>query len=201
MRSTVASISDSSAHTIHLRCAHRTRRERVRQLRRAARTHTHRHTHLHTTHFVSTATTAASTQVRHRPDRSMQIFSDRLGRSVAADDAEEPEAAGDDKGVRGDGGGGGDTTPGLGKETAPGMTVSTGALSFAFAFPAAFEPSGLRFDEDEDAWLVEPEAEAAAAAAPDASASTRAARAPRLCCPRRDSLGYSHIKSRRVHWL
>ena len=34
-----------------------------------------------------------------------------------------------------------------------------------------------------------------------ACASTLAARAPRLCCPRRDSFGYSHVSPRRVHWL
>ena len=32
-----------------------------------------------------------------------------------------------------------------------------------------------------------------------ACASTLAARAPRLCCPRRDSFGYSHVSPRRVH--
>ena len=35
----------------------------------------------------------------------------------------------------------------------------------------------------------------------DARASTRAARDERLCCPRRDSFGYSQTSPRRVHWL
>lgn len=49
--------------------------------------------------------------------------------------------------------------------------------------------------------LVDADADADDAAEADARASTRAARAPRLCWPLRDSFGYSHTSPLRVHWL
>ena len=55
-----------------------------------------------------------------------------------------------------------------------------------------------------DVGLADDEGPAAATAAgseADARASTRAARDERLCCPRRDSFGYSQTSPRRVHWL